>query len=246
MNNIELTNLPVYNMFDYHYDTWFESIRSNGNVLNVMQRRELVKMIDLHVEQNEGFLSLIVDSLNTISNNNSDYNVVEREILSAWMFISQTTADCLVLCKYYLIADTGYDRRLMRGKLKVIMNEGIKKLIGFAPNAKKDTVWESISSIMKHFPGSAYQQQYNELGDLLRKHASSSSWWKDCRDAETHLDALYLYITRQEDLSESVVMIESLQLVRALDAVDHFLNNLHAGLTNWLTNQYRNHPEQFK
>lgn len=246
MIDIDLNNLPNYQINDYRYEKWFESIHPNGVTMNVMQRREFIQMIDSHVALNSEFINFIVNNLKTIEGLESEYYTIDRVILNAWLFVAQTTADCMVACKYFLLADTGYDRRYMRGKLKVILNEGIKQLIGFKTSAPKETVWGSISGIMKHFVGPVPQHQYNELDMLLRNHVMQSSWWKEDRDAETHLSALDLYSSRQKDLDESTVMIESLRLTGALDAVNHFLQNIHACLTNWLNNLYRNHPELFK
>lgn len=245
MIDIDLNNLPTFQVYDYHYEAWFKNIQPNGLVVNEMQRRELVQMIDSDIALNNEFLNLIVANLREIDGKDSEYYTIDRVISNALLFTTQTTADCMVACKYFLLADTDYDRRYMRGKLKVILNEGIKKLAGFKSDKTEEKVWTSISGIMKHFPGLKYQQQFKELDALLKRHVSQSSWWKEERDAETHLDALEILKSRQKDLDESTVMIESLQLIEAIDAVSHFLQNLHAGLTNWLNDLYRKHPEQF-
>lgn len=245
MIEININNLPVYPLYDYHYASWFEKIDPNGSTLNFAQRQELVRMIDADIVTNVEFIRLITDSQKEFEGKDSDYYIIERVITNAWLFTAQTSADCMVACKYFLLADTDYDRRYMRGKLQVILNEGIKKLVGFKSNDSKGKVWTSISGIMNHFPGPMYTQQFAVLDDLLKQHASRSSWWKDERDAETHLDAWGILKTRQRELDESTVMLESLQLIGAIDAVSHFLQNLHAGLTNWLNDLYRRHPEQF-
>lgn len=246
MIDIDLKNLPTFQIHDYQFADCFKKIQPNGLTMTVMQRREFVQMIDSDVELNSQFLMFIVKNLREIEGVESEYHTIDRVILNAWLFTTQTTADCMVACKYFLLADTGYDRRFMRGKLKVIINEGIKQLVGFKPNGQKGTIWGSISKIKNHFTGPVFQQQFQRLDALLRDHVSQSSWWKDDRDAETHLDAKELFASRQEDLDESTVMIESLQLTGALDAVNHFLQNLHAGLTNWINDLYRKHPERFK
>ena len=42
-------------------------------------------------------------------------------------------------------------KRLMRGKLKVILNEGFKKLYGFGENSRKKTEWSKLIGILKYF-----------------------------------------------------------------------------------------------
>lgn len=242
---IDINNLPVYPLYDYHYSSWFEKINPNGVSLNADQRQELVRLIDNDVANEVEFIRFITNTQKELDGKDSDYYRIERVLTNAWLFTTQTTADCLVACKYFILADTDYDRRYMRGKLKVILNEGIKKLVGFKSDDKTEKVWTTISGIMNHFSGSLYKQQFSKLDDLLRQHVSCSSWWKDERDAETHLDAWAILKSRQLDLDESAVMLESLQLIGAIDAVNHFIQNLHAGLTNWLNDLYRRHPEQF-
>ncbi len=247
MIDIDLNNLPTFRIYNYHFDAFFEKVQPNGIQLNEVQRRELVQMIDSDVAINESFINLIIGNLKELDDNDeSEYRTIDQVILKAWLFVSQTTADCMVACKYFMLADKEYDRRYMRGKLKVILNEGIKKLVGFKADKKEGKVWTSISEIMKHFPGAVFQQQFAELDRRLKECVERSSWWKTERDAETHLDSMAIVLTRHEDLDESTVMIESLQLIGAIDAVNHFLQNLHAGLTNWLNDLYRTHPEKFK
>lgn len=242
---ISVNNLPIYPLYDYHYESWFEKIDPNGKSLNAAQRQELVRMIDSDVEKNIEFIGIIMDNLKELEGKDTEYYRIERVITDAWLFTTQTAADCMVACKYFLIADTDYDRRYMRGKLQVILNEGIKKLVGFKSDNMKEKVWTSIAGIMNHFPGSLYTQQFASLDELLKQHASSSNWWWEERNAETHLDALEILKSRQRELDESTVMLESLQLIGAINAVSHFLQNLHAGLTNLLNDLYRRHPEQF-
>lgn len=74
---------------------------------------------------------------------------------------------------------------------------------------------------------------------LLERHAKSSSWWKEERNLETHLDMEKLYKSRQEEVIESKVMMDSLKLFNALMAVDNFLTNMHACLRNYLVEKYR-------
>jgi len=245
MTEIDINNLPVFPLYDYHYASWFEKIIPNGSTLNAEQRQELVRRIDAGVAINVDYIGFITNCLKELEGKDSDYYNIERVITNASLFTALTSADCMVACKYFLLANTDYDRRYMRGKLQVILNEGIKKLIGFKPDDNKGKVWTSITGIMNHFTGSEYRRQFAELDGLLKRHAAISSWWRDERNAETHLDPRGILESRQRELDESTVMLESLKLIGAIDAVSHFLQNLHAGLTNWLNDLYRHHPEKF-
>jgi hypothetical protein len=141
--------------------------------------------------------------------------------------------DSMVASKYFILADKDYDRRFMRGKLLVILNEGFKRLYGFDEKTYKKSEWDRLLPLMKFFP-EVINRQYQELTFLLEKHAKSSSWWREERNLETHLKAEKLYVSRQEEVIESKVMMDSLKLFSTLFAVDHFLTNVHACLVNYI------------
>lgn len=92
---------------------------------------------------------------------------------------------------------------------------------------------------MGHFSG-IINCQYKELTSLLERHAKTSPWWKEKRDLETHYyDAIKLYESRQEEIIESKVMMDSLKLFETLLAVNLFLGNVHTCLFNYLVGQYK-------
>ena len=90
----------------------------------------------------------------------------------------------------------------MRGKLRVVLNEGFKKLYGFNDKNRGNSEWKKLASVLKYFP-EEINHQYNHLSSLLEEHSKSSSWWRDERDIETHLDTEKLYDSRCEDIIES-------------------------------------------
>ena len=120
----------------------------------------------------------------------------------------------------------------------VILNEGFKRLYGFDEKTHKKSEWDRLLPLMKHFPESI-NRQYQELTYLLEKHANSSSWWREERNLETHMDAEKLYESRQEEVIESKVMMDSLKLFDTLFAVNHFLTNMHSCLYNYMVDKYR-------
>ena len=53
------------------------------------------------------------------------------------------------------------------------------------------------------------------------------------------MDAEKLYESRQEDIIESKVMMDSMKLFDTLFAVNHFLTNMHNCLYNYMVDKYR-------
>ena len=53
------------------------------------------------------------------------------------------------------------------------------------------------------------------------------------------MDSEKLYVSRQEEIIESKVMMDSLKLFTTLQAVDHFLTNVHACILNYVLMEYR-------
>ena len=117
----------------------------------------------------------------------------------------------------------------------------MKALRGFTGSMKKTykkSEWQWLLPLMGHFP-EVINHQYQELTFLLEKHARSSSWWKEERNLETHLDAEKLFASRQEEIIESQVMMDSMKLLNTLTAVSDFLGNVHTCLFNYLVGKYK-------
>lgn len=167
-----------------------------------------------------------------------EYHKIDRTVVSVYLFVLITMIDSMVAGKYFILADRDYDRRFMRGKLFVILNEGFKKLYGFNEKSHKKSEWDRLLPIMKYFP-EVINRQYQELTYLLENQSHTSSWWKDERNFETHLDSEKLYKSRQENIVESKVMMDSLKLFNTLMAVSNFLGNVHTCLFNFLVRKYR-------
>lgn len=223
---------------DYKYATYFEEVQYNGKTLTADERKEFVAVIDETISDYSDGLPLIKDTLESIKGQKGEFPEIERSIASVMLFVVITMIDSMVASKYFILADKDYDRRYMRGKLKVILNEGFKQLYGFEKKKKKKSRWDQLSPLIQYFP-EVIKQQYADLGDLLERHSKSSSWWRDERDVETHLDAEELYASRQEEIIESKVMMDSSKLFNTLLAVDRFLTNMHACLMNCLREKIR-------
>lgn len=236
---IDLANMDYMPIWNYKYAQWFQEVKYNGKTLSGEERREFVSVIDETIAQYSEGLPLMYETLEENKDKRDDYHEIERTLSSIWLFALITMIDSMVASKYFILADMDYDRRFMRGKLLVILNEGFKKLYGFKRKNEKKTEWERLSSIMKFFPPEI-NRQYCELTNHLDKLSKSSSWWKDERDFETHIDAERLYKSRLEEVIESKVMMDTMKLFQALLAVNSFLANAHTCLFNFLVTKYRN------
>lgn len=226
---------PIWN---HSYDHWFREVQYNGRELNTAQKQDFVKIADETISIFSEGLPILDEALERIKDLHDAYHDAYRVVVSVAQFTAITMIDCLVISKYFILSDKDYDRRFMRGKMKVILNEGFKKLYGFDEKSHKKSEWNKLVPILQYFPKDI-QNQYQQLSSLLEEHSRSSSWWKDERDVEIHLDTEKLYASRCEDVVESKVMMESLKLYDTLYAVNLFLTNMHTCFYNFLLDKYR-------
>lgn len=229
------TSSPITND---QYDRWFQHVEYNGKTLNEEERKGFVKIVDETVSTFTSGLPLLTEELKRTEELKDDYNRTCHAVYSVSLFVVMTMCDCMVAGKYFILADTDYDKRFMRGKMKVILNEGLKKLYGYIEKNKKESEWKRLSEYMKYFP-ETINRQYQDLTSLLEEQSKASSWWKDERDYETHIDSVKLFETRMVEIEESKEMIETLRLYDALLAVNHFLAKAHACLLKYLVEKYR-------
>ena len=226
---------PIWN---HHYERWFREVQYNGRELNTAQKQDFVKIADESISIFSEGLPILNEALERIKDLHDAYHDAYRVVVSVAQFTAITMIDCLVISKYFILSDKDYDRRFMRGKMKVILNEGFKKLYGFDEKSHKKSEWNRLVPILKFFPKDI-QNQYKQLSSLLEEHSKSSSWWKDERNVETHLDIEKLYESRCEEVVESKVMMDSLKLYNTLHAVNLFLTNAHSCFYNYLLTKYK-------
>lgn len=234
----DLANIQYSPIRDYKYSQWFEEIQYNGKTLSDAERKEVVAVIDETIAQYSEGLPMMYDILESTKDLHDEYHEIDRTVVSVMQFVLLTMIDSMVASKYFIMADGDYDRRFMRGKLMVILNEGFKRLYGFDDKTHKKSEWDRLLPLLGHFP-EVINRQYQELTFHLEKHAKSSSWWKEERNLETHMDTEKLYVSRQEEIIESKVMMDSMKLFNTLLAVNNFLTNVHACLYNYLVTKYR-------
>lgn len=235
--NEDLDNIQPAQIRNYQYAQFFGDVHYNGKVLDAAERMEFISVINETITDYSKGLPMIKHILESIKQRKDEFHEIQRTIVSVMQFTLITMIDSMVISKYFILADKNYDKRFLRGKMKVILNEGLKKLYGFNEKTHKKSEWERLSVILKYFP-EKIQRQYQELSSLLEKHSNSSSWWKDDRDVETHMDAEKLYESRCKEIIESEVMMDSLKLFDTFFAVDCFLTNMHACVNNFLLEKY--------
>ena len=216
---------------EYNYKEYFHEFQYNEEVISDDERKEFIKEFDAAIAIYSEGLPLLKEGIDSLKGIDDKFYKDYRTLESVYQFIIITTIDCFVISKYFLLADKDYDKRFMRGKMKVILNEGFKKLYGFDERTKKKSEWRKLGGVMEYFPMS-YQFEFKQLSYLLDKHSQSSSWWKDERDVEIHLDAEGLYDSRCEDIVESKVMIDAVKLLNTLYAIQLFITNVHAYFHN--------------
>ncbi len=238
MMNEDLNDIQFSPIRDYKYARFFEEVQYNGKTLTDAERKEFVVMIDETIAQYSEGLPSIHDMLESFKDQHDDYQETYHTIVSVMQFVLITMIDSMVASKYFILADRDYDRRFMRGKLMVILNEGFKRLYGFDENTHKKSEWDRLLPLMRFFP-EEINLQFQELSCLLEKHAQSSSWWREVRNLETHMDTGKLYVSRQEEIIESKVMLDSMKLFNTLLGVNHFLSNVHACLFNYYVDLFR-------
>lgn len=231
--NEDLANIQFSPIRNYKYAQWFKEVQYNGKTLSETEREEFVGVMNETITQYSKGFPIYQNMLKESEGKHDEYHEIERTVVSVMLFVLITMIDSMVVSKYFILADGDYNRRFMRVKLMVILNEGFKRLYGFDEKTHKKSEWDRLLPIIGHFPESI-NRQYQELTFHLETHAQSSSWWREERNLETHVDAEKLYDSRQEEINESKVMMDSMKLFNTLLAVNHFLTNVHACLFNFL------------
>lgn len=236
--NEDIINAYYSPILNHRYEQWFQERHYNEDEFSDKDRKEYLEMVEEATSHYLSGLPTMQGALDWFKSSHDEYHATYCVVISAIQFILMTMIDGMVLSKFFLLAEKDYEQSLLRGKLKVILNEGFKKLYGFDKKTNKKSEWNKLASVLNFFPDEI-KLQYQHLSSLLEKHATSSSWWKDERDEETHLDTEKLYASRCEKIKESQVIIDFLKLFETLNAVNLFLTNMHACLNNYLVDKYR-------
>lgn len=232
-HDVDIEDSRYSHIQNYPYDRWFREAQCNGKTLNETERKVFITNSEKVIDSYSEGLPMTALIIERIKDKHDEFHKMYRVFLSVNQFVLLTMVDCNVIGKLFMQADKDYDKRFLRGKMKVILNEGFKKLYGFDEKTHQKSEWNRLAAIINYFP-EKIKKQYQELSSLLEEHSKTSSWWRDERNIETHLDANSLYASRCEDVIESKVMMDSLKLLNALYAIEGFLVNMHACINNFL------------
>ena len=209
------------------------NIYYNNKVLSAQEREAFRIMpeetIRDYSESIEGFYEL---SQEFNPSQNKEYDKTTKTVLDVGIFTSYTFCDCVALLKHFVLSSNAYDKSLFRGKLKVLLNEGFKSLYGFNDKQRKRSYYIKLGEIMNYFPG--FQLEYDSILLKLKQLSEQSTWWKDERNTEVHLDMSQLYKTRHEEINESKVAMESQLLIGLLVQINKLMGRMHQAYIDYM------------
>ena len=209
------------------------NIYYNNKVLSAQEREEFKIMCEETIrdfsESIEGFYEL---SQEFKPSQNKDHDKITKTVLDVGIFTSYTFCDCVALLKHFVLSSNAYDKSLFRGKLKVLLNEGFKSLYGFNDKQRKRSYYIKLGEIMNYFPG--FQLEYDSILLKLKQLSEQSTWWKDERNTEVHLDMSQLYKTRHEEINESKVAMESQLLIGLLVQINKLMGRMHQAYIDYM------------
>ena len=209
------------------------NIYYNNKVLSAQEREEFRIISEETIrdfsESIEGFYEL---SQEFKPSTNKDHDKISKTVLDVGIFTSYTFCDCVALLKHFVLSSNAYDKSLFRGKLKVLLNEGFKSLYGFNDKQRKRSYYIKLGEIMNYFPG--FQLEYDSILLKLKQLSEQSTWWKDERNTEVHLDMSQLYKTRHEEINESKVAMESQLLIGLLVQINKLMGRMHQAYIDYM------------
>ena len=209
------------------------NIYYNNKVLSAQEREEFriraEETIEIFTESIDGFCELYQEYK---PSQNKVHDKITKTVLDVGIFTCYTYCDCTVLLKHFILSTDLYEKRLFRGKLKVLLNEGFKSLYGFNDKQRKRSYYIKLGEIMNYFPG--FKLEYDSILLKLKQLSEQSTWWKDERNTEVHLDMSQLYKTRHEEINESKVAMESQLLMGLLVQINKLMGRMHQAYIDYM------------
>ena len=209
------------------------NIYYNNKVLSAQEREAFRIMSEETIrdfsESIEGFYEL---SQEFKPSQNKEYDKITKTVLDVGIFTSYTFCDCVALLKHFVLSSNAYDKSLFRGKLKVLLNEGYKSLYGFNDKQRKRSYYIKLGEILNYFP--SFQLEYDSILLKLKQLSEQSTWWKDERNTEVHLDMSQFYKTRHEEINESKVAMESQLLIGLLVQINKLMGRMHQAYIDYM------------
>lgn len=198
-------------------------ITYNNRVLSAEEREVYCRKADEYINQFSEYIEAEFQLAKEVAiSEDSDFVEINKALCDISRFTTYAFCDCIVLDKLFVRATHPYEKSFLRGKLKVQLNESFKKLYGFK-NGYKDSYCAKLEQIINRFPG--LQGKFDELLFDLEQ-ISQDSWWKEERNAEVHIDAAKLYELRHEEINESKVAMEAMQLIDLLNRINRLLASI--------------------
>ena len=209
------------------------NIYYNNKVLSAQEREAFRIMSEETIrdfsESIEGFYEL---SQEFKPSQNKEYDKITKTVLDVGIFTSYTFCDCVALLKHFVLSSNTYDKSLFRGKLKVLLNEGFKSLYGFNDKQREKSYYIKLGEIINHFPD--FKSEYNSILLRLKQLSEQSTWWKDERNIEVHLDMTQLYKSRHEEINESKVAMEAHLLIDLLVQINRLMGRMHQAYIDYM------------
>jgi hypothetical protein len=209
------------------------NIYYNNKVLSAQEREEFRirsdEAIDVFAESIDGFYELNREHK---PSQNKAHDKITKTVLDVGIFTSYTFCDCVALLKHFVLSSNTYDKSLFRGKLKVLLNEGFKSLYGFNDKQLEKSYYIKLGEIINHFPD--FKSEYNSILLRLKQLSEQSTWWKDERNIEVHLDMTQLYKSRHEEINESKVAMEAHLLIDLLVQINKLMGRMHQAYIDYM------------
>ena len=209
------------------------NIYYNNKVLSAQEREEFriraEETIEIFTESIDGFCELYQEYK---PSQNKVHDKITKTVLDVGIFTCYTYCDCTVLLKHFILSTDLYEKRLFRGKLKVLLNEGFKSLYGFNDKQCKRSYYIKLGEIMNYFPG--FQLEYDSILLKFKQLSEQSTWWKDERNTEVHLDMSQLYKSRHEEINESKVAMEAHLLIDLLVQINRLMGRMHQAYIDYM------------
>ena len=209
------------------------NIYYNNKVLSAQEKEEFriraEETIEIFTESIDGFCELYQEYK---PSQNKVHDKITKTVLDVGIFTCYTYCDCTVLLKHFILSTDLYEKRLFRGKLKVLLNEGFKSLYGFNDKQRKKSYYIKLGEIMNYFPG--FQSEYDSILLKLKQLSEQSTWWKDERNIEVHLDMSQLYKSRHEEINESKVAMEAHLLIDLLVQINRLMGRMHQAYIDYM------------
>ena len=215
-----------------------QDIQYNNKVLSPQERAGFNDIADELINT----FSESIDGMYEIGKEYKDMDDIHQKVSKIMcdvsVFVAYAFADCIVLTKLFMDASLVYEKSLLRGKLKVHLNECFKKLYGFTEKARKESYAVQLQDIMPHFRG--LNREYAGILQDLEEISKRNSWWKEIRSAEVHLDIPVLYESRHEEINESQVVMETMRLIPFFNRFNDLLSRMNQAHINYMFEHLNN------